>query len=553
MIEEIKKDNNCIVKAFENNPISILQEDIDNKKIYYFKANDIGKALNLTNIAVSIQSYDEDEKVVRKAYDIRGCEQNTIFLTSRGVYRLLYNSKKEIAKKFRKWASDILDDIIFNQSKELKRQLEEQERLLQEQKNLVEEKTEQLEEKTKKLEFYENKPSTHGFSARRKGFVYIIKEKSKPGHYKIGMSYNVEKRLRNLNTASSEASLQVYHEIETYDCEMLEATVHKIFQPFNIPGRKEWFFLDDIQMKYALHVLYITNEFLNKFNFSSSSDITEYMKCVETILPCNNVFVKGTLQMLKPSISKDKEIKETNMFKLTRQQSTNRTGIYKGVCWCKEKEKWKAELKMAYKNSFLGYYDTELEAAKVYNDYALYINNENKTSYILNEIQDYQAIPRDIPNESKQNILDLKTSKYSGVSYDSSRNYYVASIKHLGKTFNLGNNKSEIECAKLYNQQALYFNQKFNTNYLLNEIDYNTIPKNIYEEIQKVKIDKKSSKYHGVTFTKSKNKWRALLVYNKKQLHLGFFENELDAVSAYNNKAIELNKDFNCKYKINVI
>lgn len=25
MIEEIRQDNNCIVKAFENNPISILQ------------------------------------------------------------------------------------------------------------------------------------------------------------------------------------------------------------------------------------------------------------------------------------------------------------------------------------------------------------------------------------------------------------------------------------------------------------------------------------------------------------------------------------------------
>ena len=37
MIEEIKTNNNCIVKAFENNPISILNEDIDNKKIYYFK------------------------------------------------------------------------------------------------------------------------------------------------------------------------------------------------------------------------------------------------------------------------------------------------------------------------------------------------------------------------------------------------------------------------------------------------------------------------------------------------------------------------------------
>jgi hypothetical protein len=43
MNEEVKEDNNCIVKAFENNPISIVTEDIDNKKVYCFKASDIGK------------------------------------------------------------------------------------------------------------------------------------------------------------------------------------------------------------------------------------------------------------------------------------------------------------------------------------------------------------------------------------------------------------------------------------------------------------------------------------------------------------------------------
>ena len=77
MNEEILEDNNCIVKAFENNPISILKEDDGDKKVYYFKASDIEKALNLTNIRVSIQSYDEDEHVVRKAYDTTNREKGS--------------------------------------------------------------------------------------------------------------------------------------------------------------------------------------------------------------------------------------------------------------------------------------------------------------------------------------------------------------------------------------------------------------------------------------------------------------------------------------------
>ena len=88
MPEEIITDNNCIVKAFENNPIAILQEDINTKKVYYLKANDIGKVLHLTNIHASIQNYDDDERVIRKVYDPQGNLQDTTFLTSQGVYKL---------------------------------------------------------------------------------------------------------------------------------------------------------------------------------------------------------------------------------------------------------------------------------------------------------------------------------------------------------------------------------------------------------------------------------------------------------------------------------
>lgn len=54
------EDNNYIVKAFENDSIPILRKNVNNKKVYYFKASDIGKVLNLTNIAVSIQYYDDE-------------------------------------------------------------------------------------------------------------------------------------------------------------------------------------------------------------------------------------------------------------------------------------------------------------------------------------------------------------------------------------------------------------------------------------------------------------------------------------------------------------
>ena len=85
MNEEIKEDSNCIIKAFENCNISILQENIGNKKTYYFKASDIGKALGIVNIRSTIQNYDENERVVRNVYDPHG-------ITQRLNLRLVLNS-----------------------------------------------------------------------------------------------------------------------------------------------------------------------------------------------------------------------------------------------------------------------------------------------------------------------------------------------------------------------------------------------------------------------------------------------------------------------------
>jgi prophage antirepressor-like protein len=146
MDEEIK-DTNCIVKAFENHPVSILQEELNNKKMYWFRASDIGKVLGLSNINVSIQNYDDHERGLRKAYTPEGGTQHALFLTSQGVYRLLYNSKKDIAKKFRKWVGNILDDIIFNNSIELKKQLENHQLQLQEKEQLLIEQNKQLKNK----------------------------------------------------------------------------------------------------------------------------------------------------------------------------------------------------------------------------------------------------------------------------------------------------------------------------------------------------------------------------------------------------------------------
>ncbi len=53
-----------------------------------------------------------------------------------------------------------------------------------------------------------------------------------------------------------------------------------------------------------------------------------------------------------------------------------------------------------------------------------------------------------------------------------------------------------------------------------------------------------SSKYKGVSFDKSSNKWAAYIMIDKKKNHLGFFSSEDEAARRYNEKAIKLFGEF---------
>ena len=55
----------------------------------------------------------------------------------------------------------------------------------------------------------------------------------------------------------------------------------------------------------------------------------------------------------------------------------------------------------------------------------------------------------------------------------------------------------------------------------------------------------KPSKYKGVTLLKNK-RWRARVVKDKKEYHIGSYEHEIDAAKAYNTKALELFGEFAC-------
>ena len=484
--------------------------------------------------------------------ETRGRKEEVIMLNVDTFKNMCMITKTEKAKEIRMYYVKL--ENIFN--KLMKEEMEENKKLLREKEKQLENQKKETEEKENFIKLLTTKPETESFH-RNPGYIYIVQDTSKECHYKIGYANDPVARVGNLNTSSSTYSLKILVRYYTCDKEFAEKTIHRALQPFRIKNRKEWFFIkNNTELAYMIYTVRDCIEYTQKYNIQSYDEIENLNINVDEQL-MEPVLYRPELsrEINKDNVLKE-EIKQQNLDKVkyNAQNFLNKTGNYKGCCFSTEKQKWKAELKKDYIITFLGYYDSEVDAAKAYNDYALYLNKTCDTNYSLNTIDGYIENPRDVVADNKKIILENKKSYYHGVSYDSQRKYYVSSIKYETKSYYLGHNENEIECAKLYNQQALYFNNHLNTKYVLNEIsDYITIEKNIYNENQASKISNKSSKYYGVTFNKKSNKYRSCLVYNKKQIHIGSFSDELEAAKAYNSKAIQFNNMYNTHYKINII
>lgn len=325
-----------IIRIFEGYNISIIKE-IDMEKDVthcYFKANDIGRVLGLTNIRSSIQNFDDDEKLLYK-FSTNGGTQNMLFLSSSGVYRLLYASNKPMAKVFRKWVNSVIDDILFNNAKHTKKILEEQEKII----NEMKEKFKLLTNGDYRL--YNDSLSNVRFNQRldKNTAIYVAANKVEHENniYKIGKSINMKNRLNSLKAGSSPSNnfkmFKTYETIANMEL-ATEKYIHALMNSLHIEddSNTEYFIghLDviDLVIKNTIDNQFksinIINEYisiLEKYDFNSekiTSDIIN--KFVSTYL--NNTsdeeIIKNELEEIKeeesdPAEGKQKEIKEKEL------------------------------------------------------------------------------------------------------------------------------------------------------------------------------------------------------------------------------------------------
>ena len=148
-----------------------------------FQANQIGKMLGMANIRENLRDFSINEKIVILT-DTLGGNQETMFLTELGLYRLLGRSRKPIAKKFQEWMVSILKEIRINGMYKLQKDKETDKQLYQSKCELAIHNT--------LLKAYD-----------KKNVVYICKFYNLNEKFviKIGSTQDIKERLSNISNS----------------------------------------------------------------------------------------------------------------------------------------------------------------------------------------------------------------------------------------------------------------------------------------------------------------------------------------------------------------
>ena len=234
--------------SFNNSKITIILDDKDEP---WFKAKDVALVLEYRDLDQCIRkNIDDDDKKTQETLGpvsetgLTYNEKNTIFINESGLYQLILSSKKEEAKKFKKWiTADVLPSIRKHGEYKLKQSLNQLTASFKDQLSLKEKENSELKNK---LSLVGDLVIERG-NIKRTQIFYIATSKiySCQNIFKIGGVDNyslIKSRFKTYNTERPKKDVFYYAAIFIcHDYRLVENMISSFLFNFKIPGKKEMF------------------------------------------------------------------------------------------------------------------------------------------------------------------------------------------------------------------------------------------------------------------------------------------------------------------------
>jgi len=320
-----------IVKAFNTNDLHTEVVIKGTKTDPLFRASDIGIILEINNIRMSIIDFDESEKRAVSSTDSTGRMQDVTFLTEKGLYKVLFRSRKPIAQRFQNWVCEVIKEIRLNGLYELQKEVDQKQKELEQTKNemsaIETTKNKEMEEKLIKQKELDNEKFLLKQFNNAGNMVYIIKVKTfENGSYVVKIG---ESRIGIMGRYNEHKSK--YEECTLLDCFCVNKSKdfehflhsHSIIKPNivkNLPNHdsENELFLIGGNLTYKV-LSKIVNDNIDNYNY----------KVNELLLEIENLKFKNQENAVSTHVNNDnellKEIIHTNKILLSKVNSLEQT------------------------------------------------------------------------------------------------------------------------------------------------------------------------------------------------------------------------------------
>ncbi len=211
---------------------------IDNKNIPWFLAIDVANVLEYNNTRKAI--IKNTDKNDRTSFDNlkqfvttvpKNMKPHAVFINESGLYSLILNSQKPIAKQFRTWVtSTVLPSIRKTGSYQIEKEHQSE----------LNELNQKLKEAKKQIRILKHNQKKKNYKAA--GLIYVIRpiDTSKPNLLKVGKTTDFNKRLSTYNTSVPD-DVDILFTLEVNDPDAVEHCLKGLLSKYVYRKNKEYY------------------------------------------------------------------------------------------------------------------------------------------------------------------------------------------------------------------------------------------------------------------------------------------------------------------------